>query len=124
MAGKFQTVFCGLAGLVLLAMTTNAQAANRLSAAQIKAFFKGTFVGEYGKSKTPFVVHASVSGSLKGQAEGKYDNGRWRIRGNQLCIAWKHWNANKEKCSHVVKIGGWYAALKSSGKVKLRVRRK
>jgi len=124
MTRKFQSLLLGITCLALLALVTHASAANRLSGAQIKAFFKGTFVGEYGKKKTPFVVHVSATGKLQGEAEGKYDKGRWRVKGNKLCISWKHWSSDKEKCRHVVRLGGWYAALKSSGKIKLRLRRK
>lgn len=124
MIKKFHPVVWGLSVVLLLLSAQNISAANRLSASQIKAFFKGTFVGQYGRKKTPFTIHASVSGRLKGNAEGKYDNGRWRLKGNRLCITWKHWDADRENCRHVVRLGGWYATLKSNGKIKLRLRRK
>lgn len=121
---KLRPIIWGLSVVLLLLSAHNSSAANRLSAAQIKTFFKGTFVGEYGKKKIPFVIHASASGTLKGNAEGKYDNGSWRLKGDKLCITWKHWDADKENCRHVVRLGGWYATLKSNGKVKLRLRKK
>jgi hypothetical protein len=46
----------------------------------------------------------------------KSDTGRWTLRGNSLCIAWKTWLGGKTSCSAVVADDGWYRG----GSVKFR----
>lgn len=121
---KALTLTIALGFVALAAPMTESHAAGNLSQAQLRSLFPGSYVGEIGKSKIKFMASVTAKGRVMARAEGKVDQGVWRVKGGKLCIKWAHWNDAKEQCRFVKKQGAWYAVLKVGGRMKLRFRRR
>lgn len=94
------------AGLCLGLSMTSAQAADQLTASELRQLFPGTFTAVV-KGYTVRIA-AKPSGQLKGQAMGLTDTGRWSLHGSQLCISMNNWTGGRSSCSAVTAAGGWY----------------
>lgn len=99
-----------------------AEAADRLSRAQLLKLFPGTYSG-VAKDGTKIRIQGHADGSIRGIADEKHDHGRWSVEGNRLCIKWGFWLSGKKRCGYVVRDGAWYIAVKENGKARLRFRR-
>lgn len=103
--------------------STPSFASDRLTAAQIRGLFPGTFKGTVKNDKREITVAINADGSIRGRADGKYDDGRWSIEGDKFCVQWKHWSKAKKRCRYVIRDGVWYKAVKADGKVLLKFRK-
>lgn len=104
-----------LVGLCLLVPATTANAGEKLSGAELRKLFPGSFHAVVNGAVTVSIT-ARGNGTLTGRMKDKSDTGRWTLRGNSLCIAWKTWLGGKTSCSAVVADDGWYRG----GSVKFR----
>lgn len=113
----------GLLGLALSVLTLDgAEAAQRLSRAELLKLFPGTYSG-VAKDGTRVRIQGTADGSLHGIADAKHDRGRWTVEGNRLCIKWGFWMSAKKRCGAVHRDGPWYVAVKANGSVRMRFRR-
>lgn len=51
---------------------------------------------------------APPNGVITGRAKGEKDRGLWRVKGEQLCIAWSKWNDGKTSCAALSGDNGSY----------------
>lgn len=100
-------VAAGIAALGLLA--TGGQAyAGSLDGRGIKDLFPGYFEAKVQGYRIFFA--GSRNGSLRGEAYGRQDQGRWFVKGNALCVSWEQWNKGKTTCGSISRQGGWFIA--------------
>ena len=107
----FVLMFC-------VAALHNAQAETKLSGKQLRALFPGTFKGTV-HGFVDVTLKASRSGKLRGMVMGKKDTGRWKIKGNRLCIKLADMTDGKYKCSFVWRNDKWLVAS-HGGSIKFR----
>jgi len=81
-----------------------------MTAGMLKALFPGRFEAIW-KGDVRLTIGADAKGNLKGFANGKYDAGRWEVRGNKLCVSFTVWTDGDRKCSEVYRAGSWYVGL-------------
>ncbi len=69
-------------------------------------------------------VKINRDGTLLARSGNKVDTGRWRVRGNELCVSFRVWTRGKFKCGTVERKGSWYVGLrKANGQPRLKFRR-
>jgi len=96
-----------LAALGLLASAPVAQAEEPLTVREILRLFPGTFRAVV-RGKYTLKVTVSRDGVIVGEVPGLQDEGRWTVRGNQLCIVMPAMTRGRVECSVVVADGSWY----------------
>ena len=74
---------------------------------ELLRLFPGTFQAVV-KGKFEVTVKVTRDGVIVGMASGLQDQGRWTLRGNQLCIVMPAMTKGKVECSAVVADNGWY----------------
>ena len=101
--------------------TDPAQAGRLVSGAELKRI-SGTFHAIWkGKHAR---VRVNRDGTLIARSGTRVDVGRWRVKGNRLCVAFRVWTRGKYKCGTVERQGSWYVGLrKKNGEPRLRLRR-
>ena len=107
----FALIFC-------VAAVGGAQAETKLNGKQLRALFPGTFKGTV-HGIVDVTLVASRSGKLRGKVLGKKDTGRWKIKGNKLCIKLADMTDGKYKCSFVWRNDKWLVAS-HGGSIKFR----
>lgn len=120
--------FMGMIALVLglglePGVRVTAAAAEQIPGTAIKALFPGTFEGVW-KGKHELVIGAKANGKLSGFADGKYDEGRWEVDGDRLCVSFEVWTDGDRKCGELYRNGSWYVGLVDDGEPRLRFRKK
>jgi len=76
------------------------------------------------KEKHKARVQLNPDGTLVARSGTRVDTGRWKVRGNELCVSFNVWTHGKFKCGKVEKKGEWYVGLrKKDGTPRLRFRR-
>ena len=115
-------IVVGVAALGATMLVVTAQAAGHaLSGAELKRL-SGAFQAEWKGHKAR--VQLNRDGTLVARAGTKVDKGRWQVKGNQLCIAFRVWTRGKYKCGTVRRQGKWYVGLhRDNGEPRLRFRR-
>lgn len=109
--------------LVLFGQAPEAQASTPLSASEIRSIFPGTFEGVWGGNHS-FQAGIDRDGTLRGHSSGRFDQGRWFIDGNELCIAWDVWTRGNARCGKIYKRGSWYEGMiRNNGEPRLRFRK-
>ncbi len=64
------------------------------------------------------------NGTLRAQYTNKVDVGRWKVKGDVLCVSFRVWTHGKPKCGTVEREGGWLVGLRNSkGVPRLKLRR-
>ena len=109
-------------GLWMVAAGTNGALAGRLlSGAELKRF-NGTYHAIWkGKHAR---VRVNRDGTLVARSGTRVDVGRWRVKGNRLCVAFRVWTRGKYKCGTVERQGRWYVGLRrKNGEPRLKLRR-
>jgi hypothetical protein len=71
----------------------------------------------------PATIKVGNDGTIAGRTEGKFEVGKWFVRGNELCIQFKVWTSNKAQCGAVHRDGAWYMGLFENGKPQVKMRR-
>lgn len=104
MAARFGAVF-----LLFLCLVPAREAAadELLTEQQILRLFPGTFHAVI-KGKYQATVTVQRGGAIAGEMAGLQDQGRWTVRGDQLCIVMPSMTRGRVECSEVVADGGWY----------------
>ena len=109
--------------LLLLTATWAGQAtARELSAAELKRLH-GVYHAVW-KNKYKARVLVRRDGTLLARSGNKVDVGRWQVRGNRLCVAFRVWTRGRFKCGRVERQGRWYVGMRrKDGTPRLRMRR-
>ncbi len=104
MAARFGLVF-----LLLLCLVPARQAAadDSLTDQQILRLFPGTFQAVI-KGKYQATVTVKRGGAIAGEMAGLQEQGRWTVRGGELCIVMPNMTRGRVECSEVVADGTWY----------------
>ncbi len=68
-------------------------------------------------------VKLNADGTLRAVSENRFDEGRWKVEGNRLCVAFKVWTKGRFKCGRVYRRGAWYEGLYKNGRPRLRFRK-
>lgn len=115
-------IVVGVAALRAFMWADATQAAGQhVSGAELKRL-SGVFRAEWKGRKAR--VQLNRDGTLVARAGTKVDKGRWQVKGNQLCIAFRVWTRGKYKCGTVRRQGKWYVGLhRDNGEPRLRFRR-
>ena len=100
-------VAAGVAFLGLLATAGQASAGN-LDSGRIKGLFPGYFEATVQGYSILFAGY--LDGSLRGEAYGRQDRGRWFVRGNDICVSWEQWTKGKTTCGSISQQDGWFVA--------------
>ncbi len=89
----------------------------------VKAVAK-LFPGQFEAKVKGYRVYFSGSkgGTLRGEAYGQQDQGRWFAKSGKLCVSWNDWTDGKAICGSVSQQDGWYVATSAQGDV-LKFRR-
>ncbi|MGF7161424.1 hypothetical protein FHS85_003059 [Rhodoligotrophos appendicifer] len=113
-----------LSGAAILPANSTVNAAEPVKASALKALFPGKFEGVW-KGKQQVQIGADANGTLKGFADGKFDTGKWEIKGDKLCVSFAVWTKGERRCGEVYRSQGWYLGLvKKSGEANLKFRPK
>jgi hypothetical protein len=96
--------------------------ADQLTAIQIKGLAPASYSG-FLKGDLPATIKMGSDGTIAGRTQGKFEVGKWFVRGNDLCIQFKVWTSNKPHCGAVHRDGGWYMGLIENGKPQVKMRR-
>ncbi len=63
-------------------------------------------------------------GTLRAQYTNKVDVGRWKVKGDVLCVSFRVWTHGKAKCGTVERQGAWLVGLRNSkGVPRLKLRK-
>lgn len=100
-------VAAGITALGLLATASQASAGN-LDGSGIKGLFPGYFEATVQGYRILFAGYRD--GSLRGEAYGRHDRGRWFVRGNDICVSWEQWTKAKMTCGSISQQDGWFIA--------------
>ena len=100
-------VAASVAALGLLATAGQASAGN-LNGGGIKGLFPGYFEATVQGYRISFSGYRN--GSLRGEAYGRQDRGRWFVRGNNICVSWEQWTKGKTTCGSISQQDGWFIA--------------
>lgn len=111
---KLTLIACVVATTAAFSMAAQADTI-RLSTTSIKNLFPGHYEARVKGYRVLF--SARRGGKLVGQAFGREDRGKWYVKGNRLCVAFRQWTNGKAKCGSVSKRGKWYVASDAKGKV-------
>ena len=97
------------AALLLTALSGPSFAAEKLSAAEIRALAPGSYkVSVYGLVKLQ--INFQPGGAISGvNAKNKRDTGVWSVQGEKLCIRWNKWLKKKERCTALSGENGTYS---------------
>ncbi len=114
------TIGCLL--LPLLAATWAGQAAARaLSATELKRLH-GVYQAVWKGKKAR--VRVRRDGTLLARSGTRVDVGRWRVRGNELCVSFRVWTHGRYKCGRLERQGAWMIGLRrKDGRPRLKLRR-
>ena len=96
-----------LAALAVVCLSTTAFAGDSLSAQELRKLAPGRYAVNV-LGLVNMTVSMSPNGIITGQAKGERDRGIWRVRGQQLCIAWNNWNSGKTSCAALKGDNGSY----------------
>lgn len=96
-----------LTALGVLSFGAVAHADEPLNDQQLLHLFPGTFQALV-RGKFEVTVTVTRDGVIVGQASGLQDQGRWTLRGNQLCIVMPAMTRGRVECSAVIAENGWY----------------
>ena len=110
--------------LLLLAGQGVATAQKRyLSGAELKRL-RGVYQFVW-KDKYKGRVQLRADGQVLARTDNRVDTGRWKVKGNALCVSFRTWTHGKYKCGAVARAGdGWFIGLfRKNGKPRLRFRR-
>lgn len=98
----------------LLAMAGSAAAQNgygrKLGDAEIRKLAPGEFAGNY-KGKLKLVIHLKPGGKITGTANGKPQQGRWRVKGDELCLTVRFLILSKTRCGPIFYDGSRYFGM-------------
>lgn len=98
-----------LALLLGVSASSAVQADQTLSNSALRSLFPGTFKGTV-HGLVEVVLTASPNGTLRGRVMGRNDQGRWKVKRNQLCINMAYMTEGKYVCSTVQRQGQWLLA--------------
>jgi hypothetical protein len=74
-----------------------------------------------GKHKARVLIRRN--GTLLARSGPRTDVGRWKVRGNVLCVAFRVWTRGRYKCGTLERQGRWLVGLrKADGTPRLRMR--
>jgi hypothetical protein len=93
-----------LAGYALL---SPAQADDKLSGAELRQLFPGTFQAVV-RGVVKLKVAAHGNGRLVGEMTGRKLTGSWHVAGSKLCIGITNGDQDRSECSDVIFAYGWY----------------
>ena len=96
--------------------------ADQLTAVQIKALAPASYSG-FLRGDLPATIKMGSDGTIAGRTQGKFEVGKWFVRGSDLCIQFKVWTSNKPHCGAVHRDGGWLLGLHENGKPQVKMRR-
>ena len=114
--------FAAIALLGVMTSLSPASAAERLTAKQIRALFPGSFTGIW-QNTNRVSIKAERDGTLAGVAGGMTDSGVWQVNGRRLCVTFKSWTQNKQRCGEVFRDGAQYIGFIEDGKPQLQFQR-
>ena len=98
---------CVLAAMGGLSFGAAAHAGDAMSDQELLRLFPGTFQAVV-KGRYEVTVRVTRDGVIVGQVSGLEDQGRWTLRGNQLCIVMPAMTRGRVECSAVIADNGWY----------------
>jgi hypothetical protein len=108
--------------LVLLCVSLEAEAGQRLSSAQIVALAPGHYVGTW-KNKRQLSLRLSPDGKIAGTVDGQYHSGRWYVADGNLCLVFRILVIQKTKCGAIHRNGRWLIGYyNKKGKPRIRLR--
>jgi hypothetical protein len=107
-------------GLSLVMATSGS--ASQMTAGQIKGLAPANYSG-FLRGDIPATIKMGSDGTIAGRAEGKFEVGKWFVRGSDLCIQFKVWTSNKPQCGAVHREGAWFVGLYENGKPQVKMRR-
>jgi hypothetical protein len=108
--------------LVLLCVSLEAEAGQRLSSAQIAALAPGHYVGTW-KNKRQLSLRLSPDGKIAGTVDGQYHSGRWYVADGNLCLVFRILVIQKTKCGAIHRNGRWLIGYyNKKGKPRIRLR--
>ncbi len=69
-------------------------------------------------------VKIARDGTLRAVSDNRFDEGRWKVEGDVLCVSFKVWTKGRYKCGRVYRNGRWFEGLyRKDGTPRLRFRR-
>jgi len=106
-------------------LVADGASARPLSGAELRGLLSrgGVYTAYWKKKKAR--VQLFPNGTLRARYTNKVDVGRWRLRGNVMCVSFRVWTHGKPKCGTVVRKGAWLVGLKNSKgipRLRLKVR--
>lgn len=77
------------------------------------------------KDKHEAKVQLHADGRIVARSGSKVDTGRWKVKGNALCVAFRTWTHGRFRCGLVARTGdGWFVGMfRDNGEPRLRFRR-
>jgi hypothetical protein len=97
-----------------------AKAGRPVPGAELKRL-KGVYTAYWKKHRAR--VKLNSDGTLRAVSENRFDEGRWKVEGDRLCVSFRVWTKGRFKCGRVYRRGGWYEGLYKNGRPRLRFRR-
>ena len=79
----------------------------------IKQLFPGNFEAEV--KGYDMLITGSTDGMLKGKAFHRRDRGRWWVKDDSLCVAWKNWTDGEPVCGAITQEGDWFFSQNEKG---------
>lgn len=110
--------------IATLAMFTASASAEMpsLRGSQIKRIFPGDFVVVW-KGRHTLSVRARRGGAMTADYGAASLTGKWRVKGNKLCVSVNLWIGTKKRCGTIRRSGGWYVGMfRKNGKPRLKFR--
>ena len=121
MGSRPAMMLAALALWVCLGHVQEALAGRLLSAAELKRLhgtYHAIWKGKHAR------VRVNRDGTLIARSGTRVDVGRWRVKGNRLCVAFRVWTRGKYRCGTVERQGSWYVGLRrKNGEPRLKLRR-
>jgi len=110
-----------LSALLVAASVPAADAGRRVPGSELRKLH-GVYTAYWKGRKAKVQIFGN--GTLRAQYTNKIDVGRWKVKGDVLCVSFRVWTHGKPKCSTVEREGGWLVGLRNSkGIPRLKLRR-
>ena len=95
------------AALAACLLSPTAHGGDKLSSSELRQLAPGQYAVNV-MGLVSMTVSMRANGVITGQAKGEKDRGLWRVKGEQLCIAWSKWNDGKTSCAALSGDNGSY----------------
>jgi len=93
-----------------------------LRGSQIKEIFPGSFVVVW-KGRHTLSVRAGRDGGMTADYGAASLTGKWKVKGNKLCVSVNLWIGTKKRCGTLRRRGKWYVGMfRKNGAPRLKFR--